>query len=92
MDQKGPNAQKLLKFNSPNDKLSNDTPHEYGTLKYKIPVFKGYKGPIRAPVGDQKGSNAQKLYFSTRLLISFRMMPHMPIVLAKTKFGFWGPY
>jgi hypothetical protein len=32
---------------SPNDELSNDTPYDYGTLKYKIPVFKGYKGPYR---------------------------------------------
>jgi len=38
-DQEGSNAQKLVKFKSPNDKLSNDTPHDYGTLKYKITVF-----------------------------------------------------
>jgi hypothetical protein len=28
----------------PNDKLSNDTPHDYGTLKYKITVLRGFKG------------------------------------------------
>ena len=45
----GGNDQKLVQSNSPNDELSNDTPHDYGTLKYKIPVFKGYKGPYRGP-------------------------------------------
>ena len=33
-------------FNSPNDKLSNDTPHDYGTLKYKITVLRGFKGVL----------------------------------------------
>ena len=61
MDQEGSNAQKLVQFNSPNSKLSNDTPHAYGTCKYKLPVFNGYKGSIRAPIGDQKDPNAQKL-------------------------------
>ena len=42
----GGNDQKLVQSNSPTDKLSNDTPYDYGTLKYKIPVFKGYKGPL----------------------------------------------
>ena len=34
-----------------------------------------------------------KIWFhSTRLLTSFRMIPHMPIVLSKTKFRFLGLY
>merc|ERR1712034_172490 len=54
---------KIIFFNSPTDKLSNDDPHDYGTLKYKIPAFKGYKGSIRAPVGDQNGPKCPKLFF-----------------------------
>ena len=41
-----PNAQNMVALNSPNDKLSNDTPHDYGTLKYKIAVLRGFKGVL----------------------------------------------
>jgi hypothetical protein len=47
----------MVPFNSPNDKRSNDTPHDYGTLKYKITVLRGFKGVL----GDQEGSNAQNM-------------------------------
>jgi hypothetical protein len=62
-DQKGSNTQKLVKFKSPNDKLSNDTPHDYGTLKYKIPVFKGYKGSIRGQYHHFRGFKVQNNVF-----------------------------
>ena len=50
-DQAGSNAQNMVALNSPNDKLSNDTPHDYGTLKYKIAVLRGFKGVLGWPGG-----------------------------------------
>ena len=38
------NAQNTVAFNSPNDKLSNVTPYEYGIWTYKISVFEGFLG------------------------------------------------
>jgi len=54
--------------------------------KIKIHVFE----PTTSFMGLRRAKNAQKWFDSTHLLISFRMIPHMPIVISKIEIRvFW---
>ena len=44
----------MVASNAHTDKLSNDTPHDYGTLKYKITVLRGFRGLIRGFRGTRR--------------------------------------
>ena len=52
----------MVPFNSPNDKLSNDTPHDYGTLKYKSAVLRGFKGVVKGFYGTKR-AQMTKIWF-----------------------------
>ena len=41
---RGQNTRKMLSFNSPTSKLSNDTPYAYSTAKNEIPIFRAIRG------------------------------------------------
>ena len=44
-------------------------------------LTRGYKGSIRAPIGTRKGQMPKNWSSATLLMISFRMIPHMTMVL-----------
>ena len=71
----------MVASNADTDKLSNGTPHDYGTLKYKIEVLRGFRGFIRGFMGTRRAKMPEIWLHLTLILTSFRMIPHMTMVL-----------
>ena len=64
-------------FKSPTDNLSNDTPYAYSTDRIIIFIFH----PLDTGVNKLSRGTRNAWLHSTLLLITFRMIPRLPIVM-----------
>jgi hypothetical protein len=80
----GGNDQKLVQSNSPNDELSNDTPHDYGTRKNKIRGFRALGPYLGASIGGSEGSD---IFFNHSTTFFTCRASKRVVVLSQPTFG-----